>query len=115
MADQAHLPLELAYHCKLLDTLAGTAIGLVNVTTIEAKLQNMYGPEEILAALLDADTSLDVALPLAGNTRARTRARFGLGFDTCAWPVRGRTMSSSGFQWAQPMDIIIIILLLVLL
>merc|ERR1719502_703741 len=63
--DSAYLDSKLAYHCKLLDVLAGTAIGRTNITTVETKLQNLYPPEDCLFALLDPNTTLDVAGPLA--------------------------------------------------
>ena len=41
-ADTLHMPKPLAYHCKLLDVLAGTAVGRLNITTVEAKLQVFF-------------------------------------------------------------------------
>jgi hypothetical protein len=41
-ADTLHMPKPLAYHCKLLDVLAGTAVGRLNITTVEAKLQVVF-------------------------------------------------------------------------
>ena len=55
----------LAYHVKLLDVLAGTAVGRLNITTVEAKLQNLYKPKDLLVALLDSSVTLDVLVPLA--------------------------------------------------
>ena len=63
--DWAHIPHKLAYHCKLLDVLAGTAVGRTNITTVETKLQTILQTEHVLHALLDPATSLDVAGPLA--------------------------------------------------
>ena len=63
--DVKHLDSKLKYHCRLLDVLAGCAIGRLNVTTVETKLQALYSPDQCLMALLDEKTSLDVAGPLA--------------------------------------------------
>jgi len=64
-SDWSHLSHTLAYHCKLLEVLAGCAYGRINITTVETKLQNMLNPEACLWALLDPTTSHDVAAPLA--------------------------------------------------
>ncbi len=63
--DVKHLDGKLKYHCRLLDVLAGCAIGRLNVTTVETKLQALYTPDQCLMALLDPNTSLDVLGPLA--------------------------------------------------
>ena len=63
--DTLHMAPSLAYHVKLLDVLAGTAVGRLNITTVEAKLQNLYKPKDLLVALLDSSVTLDVLVPLA--------------------------------------------------
>ena len=63
--DTLHMAPSLAYHVKLLDVLAGTAVGRLNITTVEAKLQNLYQPKDLLVALLDSSMTLDVLVPVA--------------------------------------------------
>ena len=58
--DLAHMPRLLAYHCRLLDALAGTALGRQAITTVEAKLQNMFSPDSLLRQLADPHISLEV-------------------------------------------------------
>lgn len=59
-----HLAEKLRYHSRVLNTLAGTAAGNVNITTVEAKLQNMYGPVQVLEAMLDPGLCLEIKADL---------------------------------------------------
>lgn len=63
--DRSYMPDLLRYHCALLDVLSACAIGNENITTVEAKLQNLITPDEILSGLLDDHTSLSVRNSLA--------------------------------------------------
>jgi inositol 1,4,5-triphosphate receptor type 3 len=63
--EYGHMPRPLAYHVKLLQVLSGTAIGSMSITEIEAKLQTMYGENDVCAALLDERSTLDILIPLA--------------------------------------------------
>ncbi|KAH8096221.1 hypothetical protein JL720_3580 [Aureococcus anophagefferens] len=64
MDDEYMTPL-LRYHTKLLEVLAGCALGSVNITTVEAKLQNLYRPKQLLDAILDERCTLDVRYALS--------------------------------------------------
>ena len=61
----AHMPTLLEYHTKLMNVLAGTALGRANVATVEAKLQTLYSTEDLLHVLLDPSTTIDGLIPLA--------------------------------------------------
>jgi len=61
----AHMPSLLQYHSMLLYVLAGTAVGRTNITTVEAKLQTIYKPDDLLSCLLDPDTTIDVLIPVS--------------------------------------------------
>lgn len=55
----------LKYHTKLLYVLSGCAVGRSNITTVEAKLQVIYTPDEVLEALVDPESTVDITIPLA--------------------------------------------------
>jgi hypothetical protein len=63
--EYAHMPPFLEYHVKLLQVMSGTAVGRTDITTVEAKLQTLYKPDDQLIALLDPDSTLDIKIPIA--------------------------------------------------
>ncbi|KAJ8601792.1 hypothetical protein CTAYLR_006814 [Chrysophaeum taylorii] len=63
--DRVYMPEQLRYHCGLLDVFSSCALGSVNITTVEAKLQNLIPPNTILVGLLDDRTTTSVRAALA--------------------------------------------------
>jgi hypothetical protein len=59
------LPEELAYHICLIEVLSGCTVGRLNITSIEAKVQSIYGYYDILQAILDPCTILIVRCKLS--------------------------------------------------
>jgi hypothetical protein len=52
------LPDLLAYHLVFLDVLSGCTVGRLNITTVEAKVQSVFGYVDIIDSILDPDTIL---------------------------------------------------------
>ncbi|KAH8083393.1 Inositol 1,4,5-trisphosphate receptor [Aureococcus anophagefferens] len=63
--DEEYLPPLLRYNIKLLEVLAGCALGSIDITTVEAKLQNLYPPIQLLQAILDKRTTLNARYALS--------------------------------------------------
>ncbi|GMH52463.1 hypothetical protein TrRE_jg12234, partial [Triparma retinervis] len=63
-AEPKQTPALLRYHTMLLNILAGCAVGRANITTVEAKLQSLYQYENIMKAVADPRTNLEVKIGL---------------------------------------------------
>jgi len=63
-AEAGKTPVLLRYHTMLLNILAGCAVGRANITTVEAKLQSLYQYENIMLAIADPCTIVDVKIGL---------------------------------------------------
>jgi len=59
------MPPLLKYHIKLLNIMAGCAVGRTNITTVEAKLQSMYSYDHVLKGISDPSTCIEVKVALA--------------------------------------------------
>ena len=56
--DLDNLPPLLAYHLAFLEVLSNCTIGRINITSIEAKVQSIYGCIDIVNAIMDPECSL---------------------------------------------------------
>jgi len=54
----------LRYHTKLLNILAGCAVGRANITTVEAKIQSLYNYDDVLHGISDPRTHIDIKIAL---------------------------------------------------
>ena len=63
LVENWHLPQELQYHVRLLNTLSGCAAGMINI--VEAKVQSLSDFEDTLREMIDADTVIEVRAALA--------------------------------------------------
>ena len=52
------LPCDLAYHIYLMEVMSGCTVGRLNITSIEAKVQSIFGFYDILQVILDPRTIL---------------------------------------------------------
>ena len=59
------LPLDLQYHLYLLDVLSCCTVGRANMSSIEAKVQAVFGFEETISAILDPRSILIVRIRLS--------------------------------------------------
>jgi hypothetical protein len=56
--DLDDLPPLLAYHLAMLETLCSCTVGRLSITSVEAKIQSLFGVIDIVASILDQDTNL---------------------------------------------------------
>ena len=59
------LPPLLAYHLALISALSNCTVGRKNITSVEAKIQSIFGVVDVVASILDPDTILVAKLRLA--------------------------------------------------
>lgn len=59
------LPPLLAYHLMFMEVLSGCTVGRSNITTVEAKVQSVFGYVDILESILDAGTIIACKIRLS--------------------------------------------------
>eukprot|EP00937_MAST-01D_sp_MAST-1D-sp2_P002362 g2362.t1 len=63
LIQNAHLPEEINYYCRVLETLSGCAAGMINI--VEAKVQSLVSYDTALHHLLHPDTLIEVRCALS--------------------------------------------------